>query len=54
MLAGLVITGWLTWLDVRERVGQDIDDVGEELIKQSRRKSSTKENGPDLETVVHS
>jgi hypothetical protein len=39
MVAGLGITAWLTWRDLRERVGQDIDDVGEELIKQSRRRS---------------
>jgi hypothetical protein len=41
MVAGLAVTVWLTWRDLRERVGQDIDDVGEQLIRQSRKRLST-------------
>ncbi len=48
MVTGLSLTAWLTWWDVRQRVGQDIDDVGEELIRRSRKRSSTAEIGPDL------
>jgi serine/threonine protein kinase len=53
IVAGLAITGGVTWWDVRGRAGQDIDDVGEELIKQSRRKLSTTAHESDLGTVVH-
>jgi H+/Cl- antiporter ClcA len=38
MVAGLALTAWLTWRDLRERAGQDIDDVGEQLIRQSRKR----------------
>ncbi len=41
MATGLVVMAWLTWRDWRERVGEDIDDVGELLIRRSRLASST-------------
>jgi len=52
MVAGFAVMAWLTWRDLRERVGQDIDDVAEELIIQSRKSTPTTESGPDLETVA--
>ncbi len=36
MSVGLAVMAWLTWRDWRWRVGEDIDDVGELLIKRSR------------------
>lgn len=37
--AGLALMAALTWWDHRTRVGEDIDDVGEELIRRSRLKA---------------
>lgn len=47
MAAGLAVTGWLTWQDLRDRTGQDIDDVGEELIRQSRKRSAAAEEAEE-------
>ena len=41
LCTGLVVVAVLRWRDSRERVGEDIDDVGELLIRRSRAASST-------------
>ena len=33
---GLAVAAWLTWRDHRNRTGEDIDDVGERLIRRAR------------------
>jgi serine/threonine protein kinase len=48
LCAGLVVVAVLRWRDSRERVGEDIDDVGELLIRRSRAASSAAGEQVDL------
>ena len=40
LAVGLAALAWMTWRDYRERVGEDIDDVAELLIRRSQLASS--------------